>query len=161
MKRATWIGTPVTVVVPVTVVLLACAERSPGPSLHVRRLVTRYESTLSAPNGPSGYLVARNRSSWDSGWRALGLPGSPPAVDFSRELAVLKATAYGGSPMVYSSRIERAELDSSLSVLSIYVRLNDTGGGVDTSSRKVVAAAISADSNQPPWQGTVVWRVIR
>jgi hypothetical protein len=116
---------------------------------------------VSAPDGPSGYVVAGSSTTWDSGWRALGLPGTPPAVDFSRELAVLKATAYGSSPFAYSSRIVRAELDSRSTVLTIYVRLNDGGAGVDTSSRKVVAAAISSASGRPPWQGAVAWQVVR
>ena len=141
------------------VVGLACADHPQWGARpqHVRQLVTRYENSLTAPDGPSGYVVARNGATWDSGWRALGLPGSPPKVDFSRELAVLKATEYGSSSMTYSSEIERAELDRGATTLSIYVRLNDVGPSVDTSSRKVVGAAISSASGQAPWQGPVLW----
>jgi hypothetical protein len=135
-----------------SIVLVACADRTPVPhaELGIRPLVTRYEGTLSAPLGPAAEVVARDQRTWDSSWRALQLPGTPPDVDFARELAVLKVTRYGSSPFTYSSSIERANLDATSRVLTVYVRVRHSEQVVDTSSRKVVAAAIRSDSADSP-----------
>jgi hypothetical protein len=140
--------------------LLACAQpsRLDAQTLTVRRLATGFENQRTAPVGPSGHVVARTLAAWDSGWRSLGLPGHPPAVDFTRELAVLQATGFDSIPALYASAVDRAEIDAGGRTLSVFMSFSSSEGGVDTSGRKVVAAAISSGARQPPRPDAVIWQ---
>jgi hypothetical protein len=98
---------------------------------------------------------------WDSLWtRVYGLPGQPPAVDFSTEVALLKVTSYGGGISGYASDITGARINARHDTLYISYRVRDSGFAVDTSSRKALAAAVtlwnSALSFHVQWDRTPV-----
>jgi hypothetical protein len=142
-------------------VVAACHGDQPERSSRdlARPLVTGFEGQRSAPLGPGGELVARNAAEWENGWRALGLPGGPPAVDFPREIAVLRAQYFGGSPIEYESGVDSAVRVAEDSAIAVYAHARTSNGGVDTSSRKVLAAAIRLPSGNPTF--TVQWRLTR
>ena len=121
-----------------------------------RPLLTGYENRLSAPLGPGGEFVARTQIEWDSGWKALGLPGSPPPVDFTKEVAALRADYMGASPVPYESGVDSARSDSASGVITVYAHMHGDQGGVDTASRKVLAAALRV---APSTRVTVRWRL--
>jgi len=141
-----------------TAMLQACKASAPARAADdlARPLLTGYETRLSAPLGPGGELVAYTRAEWDSGWKALGLPGSPPSVDFAREMAVLRADYFGGSPIPYESGVDSARADSLGDVVTVYAHVHADQGGVDTASRKVMAAALRV---APTARVTVRWRL--
>jgi hypothetical protein len=120
-------------------------------------LTTGFENQLSAPLGQGGELVAYTATAWDSGWRALNLPGPPPAVDFSQNVATLRAEYFGGSPSEYESGVDSAVSDANGILVTVYAHVRISGVGVDTSSRKVLATAIRVPSNRP--RVLVHWRL--
>ena len=122
-------------------------------------LRTGFENWRSAPLGPGGVLVAYTAAAWDSGWKALALPGAPPAVDFSRNAATLRAEYFGGSSSGYESGVDSAVSEASGAVIAVYAHERSSGVGVDTSSRKVLATAFRVPANRPA-RVAVQWRVI-
>jgi hypothetical protein len=122
-------------------------------------LTTGFEDQRSAPLGPGGELVAYSAAAWDSGWKALALPGAPPVVDFNQNAATLRAQYFGGSPFGYESRVDSAVSEAGGAVIAVYAHERISDGGVDTSSRKVLATAFRLPANRPA-RVTVQWRVI-
>jgi hypothetical protein len=131
------------------------------PATALRILRTGFENRWSAPLGPDTAVVARSQAAWDSAWRALGLPDMPPVVDFSREVAVAKATTYGSSPMGYESHIDSVRAESTGRVLVVFMTVDASMVVVDTSSRKVVAAAVRRPGRDSRWPSVIQWRVAR
>lgn len=148
---------------PTCLVLLmtASCRQAPAdarPHVHrVRALVTGYEAARSAPLGPAVAAAASTPAAWDSLWRAAALPGRPPSVDFSRELAVLDAIPYGDGPIFYQSGVDSAHVDTLSQQLRVYIGIRMSPAGADTSSRKAVAAAISPTAGGLPWRGAVTF----
>jgi hypothetical protein len=147
-------------------VVVGSAVSSPAgaarvPQIPLRVLPTGFENRWSAPLGPDSAVVARSQAAWDSAWRALGLPHTPPAIDFSREVAVAKASSYGSSPIGYESHIDSARVESAGRVLVVFLTIRASLVVVDTSSRKVVAAAVRRSGRDPRWPAVVRWNLAR
>jgi hypothetical protein len=110
----------------------------------LRTLHTGFECERTAPLGREGRGIASTQVAWDSLWsQVYALPGRPPAVDFSREIALLQVTSYGGGLSGYASEFSGARISSQRDTLYMRYRIRDVGPAVDTSSRKAIAAAVS------------------
>ena len=152
------VSSSIALVLLATSLLQGCKSAKPSHSADqlARPLRTGFENNLSAPLGPGGEVVAHSQSEWDVGWRRLGLPGAPPPVTFTREIAVLHANYFGGSPFTYESGVDSARFDAATGVVTVYAHARASEGGVDTSSRKVLAAALRVP---PIARVTVHWRL--
>ena len=141
-------------------VLPACHRESAARSERnlALPLKTGFEAQLSAPLGPRGELVAFTAAAWDSGWKALALPGTPPVVDFSKNVATLRAQNFAGSPAEYESGVDSVLSEDAGTLIAVYGHERMSSGGMDTSSRKVLATAIRGPVNQSP-RLTVQWRM--
>jgi hypothetical protein len=89
--------------------LAACSGASPDPSGDPVRILATDLPWVSEPF--TVHLVV-DEADYMDGWRATGLPGSPPAVDFTTEVAIYLGMAGSSS---CPAAFERLVVDEAMS----------------------------------------------
>jgi hypothetical protein len=96
--------------------LAACTGASPDPSGDPVRIL----ATDLSVGEPFTVHVVQDSTDYMDGWRATGLPGSPPAIDFTTDVAIYLGMAGSSS---CPSAFERLVVDEATS--HVYAQWND------------------------------------
>lgn len=103
--------------------LAACGGASPEPSGDpVRILMT----DVSLIGEPFAVHVVQDNTDYMAGWRATGLPGSPPAIDFTTDVAIYLGMA-GSSSCPATFRHLVVDEDAA----RVYAEWNDPNTNMD------------------------------
>jgi hypothetical protein len=97
--------------------LAACTGASPDPSGDPVRILA---TDLPSIGEPFTVHLVQDSTDYTDGWRATGLPGSPPAVDFSTDVAIYLGMAGSSS---CPAAFERLVVDEATS--RVYAEWND------------------------------------
>jgi hypothetical protein len=97
--------------------LAACTGASPDPSGDPVRILA---TDLPSVGEPFTVHLVQDSTDYMDGWRATGLPGSPPAIDFATEVAIYLGMAGSSS---CPAAFERLVVDEATS--HVYAEWND------------------------------------
>jgi hypothetical protein len=97
--------------------LAACTGASPDPSGDPVRILA---TDLPSVGEPFTVHLVQDSTDYMAGWRATGLPGSPPAVDFSTDVAIYLGMAGSSS---CPAAFERLVVDEATN--RVYAEWND------------------------------------